>query len=142
MFRQTWNKYLPVITILMKRSSGGDQVLSMNHTDFEKAAGGKKIKFSFAKLMLENGRMDYYTRQTALATDLVLVLQENDQTSKLMQHRQFEISMNNEYQLIIKNKTTKTVTPDVNSLEENVAANEAPQNNDQPENLPLHKEEI
>ena len=50
MFSQTWRKYLPVIILLMKRSGKGEQVLSMNHTDFERAAGGKKIKFTFSDL--------------------------------------------------------------------------------------------
>lgn len=111
MFRQIWKKYLSVITILMKRSAVGEQVLNMNHTDFERAAGGKKVKFSFSNLLLDNGRMDYHTRQTALATDLVLVLQENEHTSKLLKHRQYEFSMNSEFQLFIKNNTPPAWLP-------------------------------
>ena len=43
MFTQTWKKYLPVILILMKKSALEDQVLKVNQTDFERAAGGRKI---------------------------------------------------------------------------------------------------
>ncbi|MEI8060081.1 MAG: hypothetical protein WCG67_07990, partial [Ferruginibacter sp.] len=57
MFNQTWKKYLPVLLILLKRSLIEPQVLNMNHTDFERAAGGRKIKFSFASLQLSNGRI-------------------------------------------------------------------------------------
>ena len=78
MFSQTWRKYLPVIILLMKRSGKGEQVLSMNHTDFERAAGGKKIKFTFSDLSLDNGRINHRTKHTALANDLSMLLLEDD----------------------------------------------------------------
>jgi hypothetical protein len=105
MFVQTWKKYLPVINLLMKRSAGGDQVLSMNHTDFERAAGGKKIKFTFSGLRLDNGRLNFHVKHTALAKDLAQLLQENEQSTKLTRGRLFEFSMNSDFQLIIKNNT-------------------------------------
>jgi hypothetical protein len=105
MFSQTWKKYLPVIILLMKRSGKGEQVLNMNHTDFERAAGGRKMKFTFSDLKLDKGRINYSTRQTALATDLSLLLQENDQTKPLIRDQQFEFSMNSAFQLTIKNNT-------------------------------------
>jgi hypothetical protein len=105
MFRQNWKKYLPVVTILMKRSSTGEQTLNMNHTDFERAAGGRKIKFTFTDLLVDNGRINYNSKHSALAKDLLLSLQENEQTRKLLQNQQFEFSMNKEFQLIIKNNT-------------------------------------
>ena len=47
MFLQTWSKYLPVIKILLKRSINAQQTLDMNSTDFQRASGGKKVKFTF-----------------------------------------------------------------------------------------------
>ena len=38
MFVQTWNKYLPVIKILLKRSVQGEQTLEMNSSDFPAGA--------------------------------------------------------------------------------------------------------
>ena len=102
MFRQTWKKYLPVITILMKRSVSGEQTLSMNNTDFQRASGGKKTKFTFTGLILDNGRTDYQSKHPAVAKDFVLLLQEDEQTRKLLQKQQFEFSMTGEFQLIIK----------------------------------------
>ena len=112
MFSQTWKKYLPVIILLMKRSGKGEQVLKMNHTDFERAAGGKKIKFTFSDLSLDNGRINHRVKHTALANDLSTLLLENDQSKILMRDQLFEFSMNSEFQLIIKNNTTdrKAVT--------------------------------
>jgi hypothetical protein len=105
MFRQTWKKYLPVITILMKRAATSEQSLSMNNTDFERAAGGKKVKYTFSDLLLINGRIDHKSKRTPLALDFVLLLQEDPQTHKLLQKQQFEFSMTNQFQLLIKNST-------------------------------------
>jgi hypothetical protein len=105
MFTQTWKKYLPVIILLMKRSDKAEQVLDMNYTDFQRAAGGKKIKLNFSNLQLNNGRINYDTKSTPLATDLINVLQENKQAESLLRHKQFEFAMNANFQLIIKNNT-------------------------------------
>ena len=105
MFTQTWKIYLPVITILLKRSVQGEQTLNMNLTDFERATGGRKIKFSFSKLQLNNGRINNMTKHTHLAKELVALLLEDEQTRKLLQKKQFEFSMTNDFQLTIKNNT-------------------------------------
>ena len=105
MFTQTWKIYLPVITILLKRSVQGEQTLKMNLTDFERAAGGRKIKFSFSKLQLNNGRINNMTKHTHLAKELAALLLEDEQTRKLLQKKQFEFSMTNDFQLTIKNNT-------------------------------------
>jgi len=105
MFTQTWKKYLPIIIFLMKRSSKGDQVLDMNLTDFQRASGGKKVKFSFSNLVLNNGRSDFEQKVPPLANDLILVLQENREAASLMNYKQFEFDMNTSFQLIIRNTT-------------------------------------
>ena len=105
MFTQTWKIYLPVITILLKRSVQGEQTLNMNLTDFERATGGRKIKFSFSKLQLNNGRINNLTKHTHLAKELAALLLEDEQTRKLLQKKQFEFSMTNDFQLTIKNNT-------------------------------------
>jgi hypothetical protein len=105
MFTQTWKKYLPVIVLLMKRADKSEQVLDMNHTDFERAAGGKKVRFSFPEIRLENGRISYQQKITPLANDLVLLLQEDDRGKKIIANQAFEFSMNSSFQLKIKNIT-------------------------------------
>jgi hypothetical protein len=102
MFTQTWKKYLPVIILLMKRSDKGEQVLGINYTDFERAAGGKKARLSFSNLVLKNGRTNFDIKCTPLATDLIFVLQENKQSELLMQNKQFEFSLNSDFQLMIR----------------------------------------
>jgi hypothetical protein len=126
MFSQVWKKYLPVITILMKRSVNGEQTLSMNPSDFQRAAGGRKIKFSFANLQLTNGRINSMVKHQPLARELAVVLQEDEIMRKFMQHKHLEISMNNICQLFIKNNTPP-VEPEITLAEtdETVKADDA-----------------
>jgi hypothetical protein len=80
MFTEIWKKYLPVIVILLKRSAKGEQMLNLDQADFKRAAGGRKIKFSFDTLRLNDGRTEYNANLTPMA-------------------------MNSDFQLIIKNNT-------------------------------------
>lgn len=105
MFTQTWKKYLPVIVILLKRSASGAQTLNMNHTDFERAAGGRKIKYSFSQLQLNNGRINTAVKQLPLAKEFAVLLQEDELTRKLLPGQNFEFSMSNDFLLTIKNNT-------------------------------------
>lgn len=47
MFSQTWKKYLPLLTMFLKKSANGPQTIQLNQTDFERALGGRKLKLSF-----------------------------------------------------------------------------------------------
>ncbi len=105
MFTQTWKKYLPVIAILLKRSAGSEQKLNMNFTDFERATGGRKIKFSFTRLQLNNGRINPEIKQTAVAKELAELLREDALTQKIIAGQYLEFSLNNDFQLSIKNNT-------------------------------------
>lgn len=105
MFLQIWKKYLPVIVLLMKRSDKSEQVLSMNATDFQRAAGGKKMKLTFSDLKLENGRSSFQIKQTALANDLTSLLQQDDKSRELIRNQVYEFSMNSDFQLTIRNTT-------------------------------------
>jgi len=105
MFTQTWKKYLPVIAILIKRSASGDQTLSMNNTDFGRAAGGRKIKFSFTHLQINNGRINTQVKHAAVAKELGAVLQEDEVIKKLLVGQQLEFALTNDLTLSIKNNT-------------------------------------
>ncbi len=108
MFTQTWNKYLPVIKILINRSATGKQTLGMNRTDFERAAGGRKVKYSF-NFMLHNGRIQNKTNLTPLARELAALLYENELTKKLVRGQELEFSMSSDFHLNIKNLTPPPV---------------------------------
>lgn len=102
MFIQTWNKYLPIIKILLKRSVKEPQTLEMNSTDFQRAAGGRKVKYSFS-VFLVKGRAQNMDAPPPVAKDLILALQQDDVTHKFVRKNELEISMNGSFQMVIKN---------------------------------------
>ena len=111
MFIQTWNNYLPVIKILMKRSVSGEQILNMNLTDFQRAAGGRKVKYIF-NMAVHNGRIRNLISPPPIAKDLLAALQQDDMAHKLIRKQDFEFSMNNSFQLLIKNTTPPPQDPE------------------------------
>src|SRR5437762_9453727 len=103
-FTQTWNKYLPIIKILMKRSANGEQTLEMNSTDFQRAAGGRKVKFSFS-IELVKGRMRNILAPSPLARDLITALQQDEVAHALLRKQEYELVMSSNFKLQIKNCT-------------------------------------
>ncbi|HVZ56079.1 MAG TPA: hypothetical protein VG870_05425 [Chitinophagaceae bacterium] len=124
-FGHVWKKYLPVISILIKRSVHGEQVLSMNHTDFERAAGGKKAKFNFSTLRLNKGRLDTLAKHSPVARELAQVLQEEEPTRVLVRNHNLEFAMNGNFQLTIRNTTPPSQESPVAEVNEPVQAGTA-----------------
>jgi|SRR5678815_867496 hypothetical protein len=110
MFIQTWNKYLPVIRILLKRSVNATQTLDMDKSDFQRAAGGKKVKFVFS-IMLVNGRSLVAEKASPLAKDLVTVLQQDMVANEFLRRNELEFTMNNNFQLVMTNNTPAVESP-------------------------------
>src|SRR6266498_1146369 len=117
MFIQTWNKYLPIIKILFKRSVNAEQKLDMNSTDFQRAAAGRKVKYSFS-ITLVKGRIQNVDNPPPLAKDLVAALQEDDVTRTFIRQNELELSMNSNFQLLIKNTTSPVTEPEPQAEEE------------------------
>jgi hypothetical protein len=130
MFSQTWKKYLPVIIILIKRSATSEQKVSLNTTDFERAAGGRKIKFSFSGLQLNKGRVNNDVKNSPFAKEFAAVLQEDDVTKRLIADQYLEFSLNNQLEITIKNIGSVSVEPLENDLGENNLVSEATTNNE------------
>jgi len=102
MFIQLWNKYLPVIRILLKKSASGEQMLTMNKTDFERAAGGKKLKHTF-KIFIRYNKLENAPKQSQLVKQLATVLSEDEVTKQLMKQQEYNLILNSNFQLTIKN---------------------------------------
>lgn len=103
MFSQIWKRYLPVIALLIKRAATSDQTLTLNQTDFERAAGGRKIKYSFAHLELKKGRLNNEVKHSAIAKEFALLLQEDESIARLISKLHLEFSLNNQLVLSIRN---------------------------------------
>ncbi len=110
MFTQTWNKYIPVLKILLKRSANGEQTLAMNGTDFQRAAGGRKIKFSFS-INLRKGRLASLDNPTPLAKDFAESMQGDETIRQLTRVNDYELTLTNNFELLIKNITPPTAAP-------------------------------
>ena len=128
MFTQTWKKYLPVIILLLKKTNAEQQVLSMNHTDFERAAGGRKIKYCTSNnselnlLELNKGRINSLTKHAPLAKELATVLQEDNNASRLLLAGNYSFNMGNDFKLHINYKAEEiTVEADPVSEEATTA---------------------
>jgi hypothetical protein len=102
MFIQLWNKYLPVIKILLKRSANGEQTLSMNKTDFERAAGGKKLKHTF-KVFIRDAKLENAPKQSQLVKQLHTALLEDEISKQLLKHQEYQFILNSNFQLLIRN---------------------------------------
>lgn len=118
MFTQAWKIYLPAVAILLKRSTNGDQVISMNSTDFLRATGGKKIKYGFDNMRLKKGRINTEVKQTHLGEELAILLREHELTKKIISENHFEFAMK-DFQLFIKNINPLPIELENTSSKEN-----------------------
>ena len=56
-------------------------------------------------MQLTNGRINNTVKHQPLAREFAVTLQEDEIIRKFLQHKHFEFSMNNSFQLSIKNNT-------------------------------------
>lgn len=103
MYAHIWNKYLPVIRILLKKSAAAEQKVGLNRIDFEAANRSRKPAVSF-NIELENGRFVKLS-QSAPAKELVTALLEDDVAKNLLRQNHYTISLNSDFQLSITNNT-------------------------------------
>ncbi len=108
MYVHVWNKYLPIIKILIKKSAGSDQTLDLNRVDFEKAGTGRKAGYKFT-INFNEGRVTNVISGVPLASDLALALQSDPAARALLAPIQIDISLNTRFQLSIVNKSAKIV---------------------------------
>ena len=101
MHTQILDKYLPVIKILLKKSVHSDQTLNLNIQDFERAGLARKSGNKF-NLHFQNGRADNAINASPLAKDFASTLLGDDMIKDLFKGGEYEVSMNNKYQLGIK----------------------------------------
>ena len=93
MYTHTWNKYLPVIRILLKRSVNEEQKVGLNRIDFENGSRNRKFSCSF-NVELEKGRLSKMS-QSAPAKELIAVLLEDAVAKDL-----FAIDINSKFEIM------------------------------------------
>lgn len=109
MYTYIWNKYLPVIRILLKKSATGDQLLSLNREDFERAGTGRKAGYKFVIAFTE-GKVSNVISGSDLASHLASAMLEDAPTKAVLMTGHFEVILNTKFQITIKNTTPQPVT--------------------------------
>ena len=113
MYTHIWNKYQPIIKILLKRSAVNDQVLDLNRIDFERAGSGRKAGYKF-NIEYTKGRVSNVISGSPLASDLAAVLQQDGIMKTLFAENDYQLVLNTKFQLGIKNLTRQpTVVAEV-----------------------------
>jgi len=105
MYKHVWNKYLPVIRILLKKSVAAVQKLGLNRTDFEKGTRGRKASCTF-HIELEKGRITTIN-PAAPAKELVALLLEDETTKILLRQNNYKITLKSDLELTIANLTAE-----------------------------------
>jgi len=95
----------------MKRSASNEQTLDMNRTDFARNTTTRKTNYGF-NIEFKKGRVSNTSTIPALAKQLTEVLMEDDVTRTLLRQGDYEVSMNNKFQLNIKNAASASPPTD------------------------------
>jgi hypothetical protein len=136
MYVHVWNKYLPIIKILMKKSSAGNQTLDLNRIDFERAGSGRKAGYKFT-IEFVSGRVSNVISGSPLASDLAAVLLNDPASRAILTASDIAISLNTKFQLSIKNKKAteakeaKDEKEQANGSSEELQLQEQPPNTDE-----------
>lgn len=127
MFSQTWKKYLPLIALFLKKSATGPQRVQLNQTDFERALGGRKLKLSFARMEINNGRFNNLLKNTALAQELADVLLDDAVVKSYLRTRKMSFAFSAGNELLITDETPVPVAEEL--LEAEAVATGEPETN-------------
>ncbi len=103
-FAGVWNKYLPAIRILVKKTAITEQVLGMNRADFERAAGIRKAGYRFSVSFI-NGRADALFNGNDIVQAFIGVLQDDVVTHALLAENDYTFSFSTKYQMLMKNNS-------------------------------------
>lgn len=105
MYTQIWNKYIPVIRILLKRTPQGDQVLTLNRIDFERAGSARKAGYKFS-IEFSKGKVSNVISNVLLAPELAQAMLDDNVIKDLLLNNDYIVSLNTKFQLTLKNVTT------------------------------------
>ncbi|MDO9376173.1 MAG: hypothetical protein V4725_12550 [Bacteroidota bacterium] len=112
MYTYIWNKYLPVIRILLKKSAAGDQLLPLNREDFERAGSGRKAGYKFT-IEFSQGKVSNVISGSELASQLATVMMEDAATVAVLKTGSFQVILNTKFQIAVKNTTPQPIEANI-----------------------------
>jgi hypothetical protein len=98
MYTQIWNKYLPVIRILLKRALSAPQTLNLNSIDFEKGTTSSKSTHKFT-MNFRKGRLTNGKGVNPKGRDLADVLLQDPLIKQMFTEHEYNITLSNKFQL-------------------------------------------
>ena len=101
MYTNVWNKYLPIIRILLKKCATADQTLDLNLPDFERAGIARKSGYKF-NIVFSKGRVDNVIISSPLASNLAQVLLGDPIIKELFMKNDYHVGMNTKFQMSFK----------------------------------------
>lgn len=101
MYTSIWNKYLPVIRIILKRALVSDQLLKIDVADFEKAGVNRKASTKFS-IQSNNGKFTNTAKFPVAAKDFVAVLLNDEPVKELLLQNDFLFTLSTKYELNIR----------------------------------------
>ena len=105
-YQPVWEKYFPVVCILLKRSANEEQVLTLNRTDFEKISGVRKTGYKFT-LHYIKGKLQSILASNDVEQSFMATVQENATLKELLAKGDYTFSFTTKFQLIITNNGLK-----------------------------------
>jgi len=103
-YASIWNKYMPIIRILLKKSAAGEQILSMNRIDFERAGSSRKSGYKFT-INFTKSKPDTIFTENELVQSFVAALHEDEIIQQHLLKNDYTFTFTTKYQLQIKNNT-------------------------------------
>lgn len=98
-----WNKYRPVILQLMAAAAREPQHYKLSAHEFK--AAGEKVRSGYTFLLeASNGRAVNNIKGTAVARDLLTILQQSKTASQLMREGVYELSLDKNFVLHVSRK--------------------------------------
>ena len=101
-FIAVWNKYLPAVRILLKKAATTEQVIGMNRSDFDRAAGTKKTGYRFSVNFIKD-KPDAFFSGNDLVQAFIAALVDDAAIRTMLAESNYTFSFNSKYQLQIKN---------------------------------------
>jgi len=121
-FSTVWSKYLPAVKILLKKAVTTDQVLGMNRTDFERAAGIKKSGYRFVVKFAKDKPVTLYSGNDIIQAFISVLLNDEASRAQLLEN-DYTFSFSSKYQLHIKNNSVPAQQKLPTPVEEEVLVN-------------------
>jgi len=121
MYTQIWNKYLPVIRILIKRTATADQALNLNPSDFKNAGAVRKSGYKF-EVEFVNGKVNNLINLPDMGKDFATSFLLDKTIQELLTQHDFVISMNGKFQLALHRIPSTSEVPTEEVVEESSAS--------------------